>query len=158
MTQKLSQKEKKDYDEKIIRLVSEDVRGGMRIYAGLVKIKGVSWGVANAICKNLNIDKNKKVAELTEEELKKISEFVKNPALPSFVINRKFDFETGEDKHVTGSNLELKTEFDIKRLKKIRSYKGSRHIAKLPVRGQRTKSNFRKNRSKSVGIKKKGKK
>ena len=158
MAQKLNQKEKKDYDERIIRLVSEDVRGGMRIYAGLVKIKGISWGVANAICKKLNIDKNKKVAELTEDELKKISEFVKNPILPSFMINRKFDFETGEDKHVTGSNLELKTEFDIKRLKKIRSYRGSRHIAKLPVRGQKTKSNFRKNRSKSVGIKKKGKK
>lgn len=154
----MKQKEKKDYNEKIIRLVSEDVRGGIRVYAGLVKIKGISWGISNAICKNLGIDKNKRVAELTEEEIKKISEFIKSPKFPSFIINRRFDFETGEDKHVTGSNLELKTEFDIKRLKKIRSYRGSRHISKLPSRGQRTKSNFRRNKSKSVGIKKKGKK
>jgi len=40
-------------------------------------------------------------------------------------------------------------------MKKIKSYKGIRHVAGLPVRGQRTKSHFRKNARKSGGIKKK---
>ena len=53
--------------------------------------------------------------------------------------------------------MDLKKDFDIKRLKKIKSYKGFRHSSKLPLRGQRTKGNFRKNRAKSVGIKKKKK-
>ena len=67
------------------------------------------------------------------------------------------DFETGEDKHLIGADLELRKEFDIKRLKKIKTYKGYRHGAKLPLRGQRTKGNFRRNKAKGVGIKKKGK-
>jgi small subunit ribosomal protein S13 len=74
------------------------------------------------------------------------------------VLNRRIDFETGEKGHLTGSDLDLKKEFDIKRLKKIKSYKGLRHNVGLPVRGQRTKANFRRNRKKSGGIKKKVKK
>ena len=82
---------------------------------------------------------------------------MKNPDVPIYLINRRNDFETGENKHLTTSDLDLKKEFDIKRLRKIKSYKGIRHAAKLPVRGQRTKSHFRKNRGKSGGIKKKEK-
>ncbi|MBW6442696.1 30S ribosomal protein S13 [Patescibacteria group bacterium] len=154
----VNKKEEKVFSEKIIRILSEDIEGGMKVYAGLAKIKGVSWGLSNATCKKLGIDKNRKIGSLTEEEIRKISEFIKNPQVPHFILNRRQDFETGEDKHLTGTSLELGTEFEIKRLKKIKSYRGIRHSSKLPVRGQRTKSNFRRNRSKSVGIKKKSKK
>ena len=51
--------------------------------------------------------------------------------------------------------LDLKKETDLKRLKKIKSYRGIRHAANLPLRGQRTKAHFRKNKQKGVGIKKK---
>ena len=44
---------------------------------------------------------------------------------------------------------------DIKMLKKIKSYKGIRHSLGLPVRGQRTRSNFRKNKGKVMGVKRK---
>ncbi len=146
----------REYEERIVRILSKDIEGGMSIYAGLSKIKGISWTLANALCKVLRIDKRRKIGSLTDEEVKKIIEFVKNPQIPNYILNRRKDFETGEDKHLTGSNLELQTEFDIKRLKKIKSYKGFRHSAGLPVRGQRTRSNFRKNRRKGAGIKKKG--
>jgi small subunit ribosomal protein S13 len=154
------EKEKKPekYEERIVRILSEDIEGKMTVYAGLTKIKGVSWSMANAVCKALKFDKNKKVGSLTPEEIKKISEFIKNPKIPLYVLNRRKDFETGQDKHLTGSDLELQKEFDIKRLKKIKSYRGLRHSVGLPTRGQRTRSNFRKNRSKGSGIKKKGKK
>ena len=157
MEQKQETEDRK-YEEKIIRILSEDIEGGMKIYPGLTKIKGVSWTLANAVCKVLKIDKDRKIGSLTEEEISKISEFIKNPKLPSYLHNRRSDFETGEDKHLTGGDLELRTDFDIKRLKKIKSYRGYRHMSGLPSRGQRTRSNFRKNRSKGVGIKKKGKK
>ena len=58
----------------------------------------------------------------------------------------------------TLQKLELQKEFDIKRLKKIKSYRGLRHSTGQPVRGQRTKSHFRTNRRKSSGINKKEKK
>lgn len=155
------QKQKSDeqrYKERIVRLLSKDIEGGLKIPVGLTKIKGVSWGLANAICKRLNLDKNRKIGSLGKEEIEKINEFIKNPEMPKYLFNRKRDIAIGEDKHLIGSDLELQKEFDIGRLKKIKSYKGYRHAAGLPVRGQRTKSNFRKNKRKRVGIKKKEKK
>ncbi len=150
--------EEEKYKERIVRILDKDIEGGMKIYAGLTKIKGISWSMANAICKRLKIDKNRKIGSLTDAEVKKILDFIKNPEIPGFIFNRRFDFETGEKRHLTGTNLELQKEFDIKRLKKIKSYKGIRHSAGLPVRGQRTKSNFRKNKRKGAGIKRKERK
>ena len=154
----MSEQLQQDYKGKVVRILSRDVDGSMNLYSGLAKIKGVSWSLSNATCKILKIDKRKKIGSLTESEIKKISEFLKNPSIPVFLKNRRSDFETGEDKHLVGTDLELRKEFDIKKLKKIKSYRGYRHASNLPLRGQRTKSNFRKNRSKGAGIKKKGKK
>lgn len=150
--------EEKDYKEKIVRILSKDIEGRMKVYAGLTKIKGVSWSFANAVCNTLEIDKNRKIGSLTAEEIKKIEDFLKKAEVPAFLLNRQKDFETGEDKHLTGTDLELRKEFDIKKLKKAKSYRGFRHMAGLPMRGQRTKSNFRRNRAKGSGIKKKVKK
>ena len=157
---------KQQDEEKIVRILSKDIEGGMRVYSGLTKVKGISWSLSNAVCKILKIDKNRKIGSLTNEEITKISEFIKpekaklsgagNTKIPKHIVNRRADPKTGENKHLIGSDLELQNEFDIKRLKKIKSYRGYRHMAGLPSRGQRTKSNFRKNRSKSGGIKKKG--
>jgi len=145
-----------EYEERIVRISSKDIEGGLKIYVGLTKIKGISWSMANTICKALNLDKNRKIGSLSKEEISKINDFMKNPKMPEFLFNRKIDIAAGENKHLTGSDLELQKEFDIGRLKKIKSYRGYRHMANLPVRGQRTKSHFRKNKKKGVGIKKKG--
>jgi len=144
-------------EDRIVRILAKDIEGKMSLYSGLTKIKGVSWGLANAICYKLKMSKTKKIGDLTEAEVKKIEDFMKNPDLPKHLVNRQKDLETGEDKHLLGADLELTKEFDIKRLKKIKSYRGIRHGAGLPVRGQRTRSNFRKNRAKGAGIKKKNK-
>jgi small subunit ribosomal protein S13 len=145
-------------EERIVRILSKDIEGAMKIYPGLTKIKGVSWALSNAICKSLKIDKYRKIGSLTDEEIKKIADFVKNPKIPNQLLNRRKDFETGEDKHLIGVDLELQKDFDIKRMRKIKSYRGVRHALGLPLRGQRTRSHFRKNKKKSVGIKKKVKK
>ncbi len=139
---------------RIIRIMQKDIEGGMKLYPGLTKIKGISWSLSNAVCKKLGFDKNRKIESLSESEIKKLEEFLKNPDLPKFLKNRQKDFETGKDEHLVGSNLELRKEFDIKRLKKIKAYRGYRHAAGLPTRGQRTRAHFRKNRSRGAGIKK----
>ncbi len=149
--------EEKKAEERVVRLLSQDIEGKMTIYSGLTKIKGISWGVSNAICKKLGLDKNRKIGSLTEEEIKKITDFVKKLDVPDYLKNRRKDFETGKNMHLIGSDLELRKEFDIKRLKQIKSYRGYRHMAGLPTKGQRTKSHFRKNRAKGAGIKKKKK-
>jgi len=148
-------KQEKRQEDRIVRILSQDIEGKMGIYPGLAKIKGISWGLANALCYILKIDKKRKIGSLTDEEIKKISDYLKNPKVPKYLLNRRVDFESGEDKHLTGSDLELQQEFDIKRLKQARTYRGLRHASKLPSRGQRTRSNFRPNKMKSVGVKKK---
>ena len=158
MEQKSMQQDKeKAYKERIVRIMSKDIEGGTKIYPGLTKIKGISWGISSAICTVLKMDKNRMIGSLTAEEVKEITDFMKNPKIPTYLKNRRNDFETGENKHLTGTDLELRKEFDLKRLKKIKSYRGLRHASNLPSRGQRTKSHFRVNRSRGVGIKKKKK-
>ena len=145
---------KKD-DVTLVRILGKDLRGDLKLISALTRIDGISWTFSNAVCKILKLDEDKVVQDLDKEEISKIEDFMKNPELPSFLKNRRNDFETGEDQHISGSDLKLRKEFDIKRLKKIKSYKGARHNVNLPVRGQRTKANFRRNRRPSVAAAKK---
>ncbi|MCK5320998.1 30S ribosomal protein S13, partial [Candidatus Pacearchaeota archaeon] len=137
---------KEQEDKILIRILGKDVRGDKELFIELTRIQGISWTFANAVCKVLKIDKSLKIQDISDKDIVKIEEFVKNPSIPGFLKNRQKDFEDGEDKHLSSIDLKLRREFDIKRLRKIKSYKGIRHGAGLPVRGQRTKSNFRKNR------------
>ena len=158
------EKEKKKYvpkeqdDVTLVRIMGKDIRGDIKIGPALTKINGISWTFANAICKILKLERKKRIQDVGKEELSKIEEFIKSPSVLGFLKNRQKDIEDGEDKHISGADLKLKKEFDIKRLKRIKSYKGIRHNANLPVRGQRTKSNFRRNRKSSVAATKKKKK
>lgn len=140
-------------EEALIRILSTDIPGNKRVLAGLTRIKGISWTFSNAICNKLGINKSRKIRDLKNEEIETISRFVTNPELPPFLLNRQNDLETGENRHLIGSELDLRKEFDIKRLKKLKCWKGVRHSQGQPVRGQRTKSHFRKN--KTIGVMKK---
>ncbi len=141
---------------RLVRISAKDIYGNKTVYPGLTEIKGVSWMFSNAICTTLKLDKKKRIDELSPEEISSIEKFIGNPQkILSFLKNRRKDMESGEDKHLVGADLDLHKEFDIKGMKKMKSYKGVRHSLGQPVRGQRTKSHFRKNKSKSGGIKKK---
>lgn len=142
--------------ETLIRILSYDIPGSKKLYVGLTFIKGISWAISKAICTKLALPFSKKISELSNDEIKKIEEFLDKPDIPHFLKNRRFDPETGESKHLQGTDLDLQKEFDIKHMRKIRSYKGIRHGAKLPVRGQRTRSHFR-SRGRTVGVKRKAK-
>ena len=140
--------------KQIIRVLNTDLDGTKLIYRALTKIKGIGTNFSHIICNVLDLDKKKKAGSLSPEEVKKIETLMENPKeLPSWILNRRKDNDTGEDLHITTSKLKLLQEFDIKRLKKIKSFKGLRHAWGLPVRGQRTRGHFRK--GKSVGVQKK---
>lgn len=153
---KEKQEKQKQMMASLIRIRGTDIRGEKNIYAGLTRIKGVSFAMSNALCHILGIPLKKKIEELSKEDIKRIEEEIKDPKVPGYFKNRRNDFETGENKHLSSNDLDLQKEFDIKRLKKVKSYKGLRHARGLPVRGQRTRSHFRKKgRNKVVGVKKK---
>lgn len=141
--------------ETLVRILGHDIPGSKNIYLGLTYIKGISWAVSNAVCVKLNMPKSKKIIDLSKEEIQIIESFLKELPIPEFLKNRRFDPETGETNHYFGTDLDMKKEFDIKRLIKMKSYKGIRHTSGQPVRGQRTRAHFRNRKNKKTsGIKK----
>jgi len=158
----LEEKQKTQNYKHIVRILNTDLDGAKSIKNSLRKIKGIGFIFANAICNLSGVDRDKITGELTEEEIKKLENTIKNPlksGIPVWMVNRRRDYETGEDIHILTTDLTYTKENDIKRLKKIKAYKGVRHMFKLPVRGQRTKSNFRPTKGKvHLGVSRKGKK
>lgn len=143
--------EEKNYVS-LIRILQTDIPGNRNVLTGLTYIKGVSWSISNAVCKSLQIDINKKIIDLGDAEIKRVTDFLAKPNIPVFLMNRRKDFETGKDSHIITNELDMKKEFDIRRLKKIRSYRGLRHALGQPSRGQRTKSHFRARGKKKTGV------
>ena len=139
--------------KKLVRLANTDIMGDRTVLHGLKKVYGVGLGFSNAVCQKLNVEKTQQIGALPEEKIREIEQAILDPAskgIPSWLYNRKFDLETGNDIHITGPKLKLTKEFDIRRMKKIKSYRGVRHMHGLPLRGQRTQGNFRK--GKIVGV------
>ncbi|MBW2996493.1 30S ribosomal protein S13 [Candidatus Woesearchaeota archaeon] len=142
----------------LVRIANTDLKGEKPIGFALRNIKGVNFQLANAVCNIANIDKLKKVGELSDDEINKLDGIVKDPlksGVPVWLANRRKDIETGEDKHIITNDLMFTKDNDIKMMRKIKSYKGMRHSTGHPVRGQRTKSNFRKSKGKVMGVKRK---
>ena len=141
-----------------VRIANTDLDGSKSIKQALTKIKGIGFMFSNAVLNTLSIEKTKKIGYISDSDAARIEEVIKDPAkfgIPSWLLNRKKDPEDSADKHLIGPTLTFKQDNDIKMMKKIKSYRGIRHSLGQPVRGQRTKSNFRKNRGKVMGVKKK---
>ncbi len=150
-TRKKAEK-KKDSRRNIVRVGGKDLDGEYLLRRALVDVRGVSFTLVNAISKVSGLG-DKKVGELKEDELKKIEDILKNPGnygIPSWMFNRRFGPDDGNDSHLVSAQLELRQKMDINELKKRKNYRGVRHIQGLPVRGQRTRSSFRK--SSAVGV------
>lgn len=153
---KLKQQREAELLESLVRIYGKDIPGNKNIYPGLTYIKGISWSLSNAICKILNLDKKTKISELSKKQIDEIEGFLAKPKLYDYLKNRQKDYDTGESKHILTNELDMTKDFDIKRMRQIKSYKGMRHALKQPVRGQRTRSHFR-TTGVSVGVNKKAK-
>lgn len=144
MPKKASKEEEYRY---IVRITGTDIDGAKKIPYGLSKIKGIGLRTGEIICYLTGIDPKKKVGYLTDEEVKKLDKAVASLGklnIPTWLLNRRKDIATGKDFHVIGSDLAMALREDLNRLRKIRSYRGIRHELGLPVRGQRTRTSFRK--------------
>ena len=144
----------KQETRRIVRILSTDIPGEVSTVRALRRVKGVSFMFANAACLSTGLDKRKPVGQLSEADVKSLERFIQKPALPSWMVNRRKDPETGDNLHLSMADLDLKRREDINQMKRIRSYKGIRHELGQPVRGQRTRSTFR-TKGRAVGVSKK---
>ena len=140
----------------ILRIIDKDVDGTLKAPYALKKIKGISLCTANAILKKAGINPDTRAGFLTEANVDKIEEIIREPTkygIPNWLLNRRKDLETGKDMHIISADLVLRTKMDIEQMKSIRSWRGYRHAYGLKVRGQRTKTTGRS--GKALGVKKK---
>ena len=141
-----------------VRIANTDLDGNKQVQMALTRIKGIGTMFASAICHAAKIQKTMKAGFLSDDDASRIDEIIKEPAkhhIPSWLFNRKHDPEDNVSKHLTGPILTFIQDNDVKMMKKMKSYKGIRHSFGLPVRGQRTRSNFRRNKGKVMGVKRK---
>lgn len=106
-----------------MRILGITIPENKRLEMALTALYGIGRPRAHAILKEAGVDFGKTTKEITTEEENKIR-----------LIVESFKLEA-ELKREVGSN--------IKRLKDIKAYRGTRHARKLPARGQRTKTNAR---------------
>ena len=104
-----------------------------QVYIALQYIYGIGDHYAEKICKELNIDRSKRVNNLTEDEVLKVRE----------LIDKNYSVE---------GDLRRDISLNIKRLRDLGTYRGTRHRKKLPVRGQITHSNARTRKGKAIAI------
>lgn len=120
------------------RISGVDLPNDKRVEIGLTYIYGIGRTTSNEIIKATGINPDTRCRDLTEDDVKKLSDY----------ITRNLTVE---------GDLRRNTAFDIKRLIEIGCYRGVRHRKGLPVRGQTSKNNARtrKGPKKTIANKKK---
>ena len=120
------------------RISGVDLPNNKRVEIGLTYIFGIGLTTSKKILAETGIDPDKRVKDLTDDEVAKLREYI-------------------EHNLTVEGDLRRDIAFDIKRLIEIGSYRGTRHRKGLPVRGQRSKTNARtrKGPKKTIANKKK---
>jgi len=108
----------------VARIAGIEIPNHKRVEVGLTYIYGIGRQKSKTILDRVKVDLNKKIKDLTAEELIRIRKHIES------------------DEMVEG-DLKKKINTDIKRMMDINCYRGRRHKKGLPVRGQRTKTNAR---------------
>ncbi|OGF61278.1 30S ribosomal protein S13 [Candidatus Giovannonibacteria bacterium RIFCSPHIGHO2_01_FULL_45_33] len=108
----------------MVRIAGVNIPDNKKIPYALSYIYGVGVSLALDILKEAKVDREKRSKELSAQEVNKLREIIEN----------QFKVEGELRREIT---------LNIKRLKDINSYRGTRHKRNLPVRGQRTKTNSR---------------
>jgi small subunit ribosomal protein S13 len=114
------------------RIAGVNLPSGKHAEIALMYIYGVGRPLAVTILEKLGIEKTRKIDTLSEAELDMIREELKN--------------------YLIEGDLRREIQQNIKRLQEINCYRGQRHKKRLPVRGQRTKTNARTRKGKAVAI------
>ena len=116
---------KKDEDFRyIVRIANTDVSGEKTIVYGLAQIKGIGRRMGVLIADAAGIQRDTKVGDLSDAQIEKIKEILKDlpKKTPSWMLNHRKDFDTGEDIHLVSSEVDMRLRDEVKLLKMIRSY------------------------------------
>jgi len=106
------------------RIVGVDIPNEKRVEVAMTYIHGIGLKTSQKILAATNVDPNKRAKDLTKEEINRVYEYIEKNVMVEGALRQNV-FQ------------------NIKRLKDIRAYRGLRHKAGLPVRGQNTKKNAR---------------
>lgn len=144
----------------IVRVAGRDIKGELTVARALSQIKGIGISLSQAlsmiITEKLNIPENKKIGEFSHEEIKKVEEIIDNPEkykLPNWILNRRKRSEEGTDTHLVSAERDFQISQDISMEKKIKSYRGIRHMFGYKCRGQRTRRSAKVGRKgRAVGV------
>jgi small subunit ribosomal protein S13 len=125
------------------RIAGIDIPRDKRVVISLTYIHGIGRTTAEKVLKQANVDGDKRVKELSDEEVGRLRQ----------VIDR---LATNKEVLIEG-DLRRDVAMNIKRLTEIGTYRGLRHRRGLPVRGQRTRTNARGRRGpkRTVGVRRK---
>ncbi|AFC73352.1 30S ribosomal protein S13 [Rickettsia montanensis] len=115
------------------RIASVNIPDNKRLVVSLTYIYGLGTTMAAEVCNKAKVSKDKKVKELTDQELISLRNII-------------------ESEYKVEGDLRREVTLNIKKKKDIRCYQGLRHIRKLPVRGQNTHSNARTRKGKAIAI------
>jgi len=115
----------------VLRIAGINLNDDKKVKMAITAIYGIGRTNNLEVLEKANIDPTKKVSELTEDEQTRLR-------------------MTIEKEMLVEGDLRRDLAMNIKRLRDINSYRGSRHANKLPSRGQRTKNNARTKRGKKV--------
>lgn len=130
----------------IVRVASADIDGQENLLQGLTRIKGVGLRIAKTIINQLELDPSQRLGYITDETIAGIEQIIKDPiaaGLPDWYVNRPRDRMSGKMLHLIGSDLDFAQRNDIDRLRRIKSWRGTRHSLGLKVRGQHTRTTGR---------------
>jgi len=129
----------------IVRVANTDLDGKFQVIPAIAIVKGLGLRTAAVVAARANVNPYQKIGNLSDADVAKLQESVDTLAdnIPTWMLNRRKDIDTGEDNHLIGSDVEIKLRDDLNRLKKIRTYRGDRHERGQKVRGQRSRSNGR---------------
>jgi len=140
----------------IVRLAGKDLVGEKRVQLALADLNGVNLNFARAVAYAADVDPFVKLGNLNKEHVDRLEKVLRNPVehgIPSWMLSRRKDYETGKDLHLIGADVAMAVRADIGRERRIRSRRGIRHELGLSVRGQRTRTTGRKGLV--VGVKRK---
>ncbi|MEM7821848.1 MAG: 30S ribosomal protein S4 [Candidatus Aenigmatarchaeota archaeon] len=148
--------EKKKEVKVVVRVMNTDLDGEKPLRNALLGIRGIDNAMSKAVCLAGGFDPNVRLGSLNEADIAKLEAIIKEPVkygIPAYMLNRRKEPESGADLHLVGTDLEIAKKFDIQKMINLKTYRGTRHMFGLPVRGQRTRSSFRS--GKVVGVVKK---
>jgi small subunit ribosomal protein S13 len=139
----------------ILRIAGKDIEGSKKVIVAISEIKGVGYNFAQVLTQTLNINPDRRVGFLTDNELREIERAISSPdkaGVPQWYLNRRKNMDTGSNQHMITSDLDFAVSNDVEREKLVMSWRGYRHMFGLRVRGQRTRTTGRKGGA--VGVKK----